>query len=246
MSTTRRVAVGGDPFANGLWESLPEQELGLKIATHVAMNADMRTKNAPELCKFRLINRAFAEAFRAPVLCTVPITHRRHAEWFVKGVVTIACTSALHHVRMSTDMYTHVYTTVYTACTQKPPGNLSEDYYNWLMVSAHTMYTVLGDHHISEEEQRKMLVFIRAVFGYLDRFYVKRFTLDTLSVVLTNEINKRNAARKFAPLPALPERGDPKPSRQQAQAVAADDAALTAALTGMEAAAQQWATLHAA
>ena len=119
------------PFANGLWESLPEEELGYKIATLVMLGSEPGCARA-----FRLINRAFAKAFRPLALSTLPITHPRHPEYLVQGVVSIACMSVLHDARPSTSVYTHCYTTVYDGCVQKLPNNLSEPYYGWLSASS--------------------------------------------------------------------------------------------------------------
>ena len=249
------------PFANGLWESLPE-ELGLKIATLAMLGSRPERARA-----FRLLNRAFAEAFRPLALCTLPISHPRHCEHFVNGVVGIACMCALNDVRVGSDLYTCFYTTVYTGCTQKPPANLSERYYEWLSASSCWMCTALGDERVTEDQQRKVLMLIRAIFGYLDRFYVKRLSLDTLSALLTKAINVRNVALEFPPLPLLPERGTgvrgapvaPEATNEDEDGAAAGTTvtgpvtALAAAaaiagggLAGMEAAVQQWAAQHSA
>jgi len=238
-----------DPFANGLWESLPE-ELGLKIATLAMLGAEVGSAR-----EFRLLNRAFAEAFRPLALCTLPTTHPRHCEYFVNGAVSIACMCALNDVRVGSDLYTCFYTTVYTGCTQKPPKNLSACYYEWLSASSATMCTALGDERVTEDQQRKILMLIRALFSYLDRFYVKRLSLDTLSALLTKAINVRNAALEFAPLPVLHERVFPLP---RAAVEATDEdvdpvpigavlaEAGAGALAGMQVAAAQWMAHHAA
>jgi len=259
MSTAEKVAMMDVdvPFANGLWESLPE-ELGYKIATLAMLGSEVGSAR-----EFRLLNRAFAEAFWPLALCTLPITHPRHSEFLVRGVVSIACMSVLNGVRVGSDMYTHCYTTVYNGCTQKPPHNLSWCYYEWLSASSATLHTALGDQRVTEDQQRKILMLIRAVFSYLDRFYVKRLSVGTLSVLLTKAINVRNAALEFPPLPLLPERAFASPpSRDQTAAEATDEAeggdaadatvtghftALAAAaiagggLAGMESAVMQWA-----
>ena len=241
-----------DPFANGMWESLPE-ELGLKIAMLAMLGAEVGSAR-----KFRLLNRAFAEAFRPLALCTLPITHPRHCEYFVNGAVSIACMCALNDVRVGSDLYTHFYTTVYTGCTQKPPGNLSEGYYEWVSASSATMCTELGDQRVTEDQQRKILMLIRAIFSYLDRFYVKRLSLDTLSVLLTKAINLRNVALEFAPLPVLQERINFTPlamaaaaaddEDEDADADAGGEWTLTATVpgvAGMQTQVWRWAAQHA-
>ena len=111
-----------------------------------------------------------------------------------------------------------------------------------------------------------MLVLIRAVFSYLDRFYVKRFNLDTLSVLLTKAINVRNTTLGFPPFPLLPERDtgmctalgnlrDAPARAVEESSETGEDAAVadatpipivTAAFAGMEAAVQQWEAQHSA
>ena len=256
MSTVAQVAMmdADDPFANGLWESLPEEELGYKIATLVMLESEVGCARM-----YRSINRAFAKAFRPLALCTLPITHPLHSECLVHGVVTIACASVLHEVRVSTSMYTHWYSTVYDGCTQKPPNNLSEPHYQWLSASSVAMIVALGNERLTEEEQRRILVLIRAIFVYLDRFYIKRLGLDTLSVLLTKAINVRNETLGFPPFPLLQERTFVRPvvrAEEGSSETGEDDAvdadamlipiAQSAALAAMEVAYAQWEAQHSA
>jgi len=199
MSTAEQVAMmdADVPFANGLWESLPEEELGYKIATLVMLGSEVECAR-----EFRLLNRAFARAFRPLALCTLPITHPNHSEFLVQGVVSIACMCALNGARVGSDMYTHCYTTVYNGCTQKPPNNLSESYYKWLAESSATLHTALGNERLTEDQQLKALALIRAIFKYLDRFFVKRHGIKPVSELVAEAFGYHEEARA-ADLPPI-------------------------------------------
>ena len=118
--------------------------------------------------RFRRFSRAFAADLWPVALCTVPVVYRNHAECFVEGVVRQAL------IRINVDRYSHLITMAYEGCTMKPPNNQCRCYYDLLTKLRPTLEKVLGNRSLSHQEERVAAGVMKAVFTYLDRFYVKR------------------------------------------------------------------------
>tara|TARA_B100000963_G_scaffold88943_1_gene76528 strand:+ start:236 stop:769 length:534 start_codon:yes stop_codon:yes gene_type:complete len=145
---------------------MPE-ELVLKIVVYWLERINL-TLQFDCVLRFRRFGRAFAAVLWPVALCTVPVVYRNHAECFVEGVVRQAL------MGMNVDRYSYLVTMAYEGCTMKPPNNQCQCYYDVLTKLRPTLEKVLGNRSLSHQEQRVAANVTKAVFTYLDRFYVKR------------------------------------------------------------------------
>ena len=78
---------------------------------------------------------------------------------------------------ISMKKYSEIYLTVYGACTQHPPYNWSKNLYT--LVTSRAEVTGMNFTH-DEKTRRNYITFLKYVFKYLDRFYVRRLGLAPL------------------------------------------------------------------
>lgn len=177
---------------HGLWASLPE-EIALVIVKHVGLCCDLaeffhRQRATDRIGRvsgylfedvlgYRRLNRAFAAVLWPVALCMVPMTQPHHAECFVEGVVRHAIEGM-----MATNRYAFLYGCVYDGCT-RPGGAVrapdqSENYYDQLAQKLEPMLQkLLGNRRLSHLEKRRAVSWMRYIFKYLDRCFVKRYEL---------------------------------------------------------------------
>ena len=168
-----------------LWASLPE-ELVLKIVGYWLERICL-TLQFDCVLRFRRFSRAFAAGLWPVALCTVPVVHRNHAECFVEGVVRQAL------MGMNVDRYSHLITMAYEGCIMKPPNNQCRCYYDLLAKLQPTLEKVLGSRSLSHQEQRVAAGLMKAVFTYLDRFYVKRTGVKPTAELIVEALKRQPA-----------------------------------------------------
>lgn len=91
------------------------------------------------------------------------------------------------------DSYFLAYNTVYSACTQKPPHNLTEK----LFELVRSRVQLVGEKYPAGSMKRHRYVkYVQHVFMYLNRFYMKKLRLGDLDEVIEKamEEGKRRAA----------------------------------------------------
>ena len=102
---------------------------------------------------------------------------------------------------------TKLYEFIHTACTQKPPSNLSEDVYNWWSQAVpqvrQSIQERLADASAARKEAARasfdsFVNLVSKALAYLDRFHVKRLSLPTLAEVAAPEQDALRQAFAFS------------------------------------------------
>jgi hypothetical protein len=202
------------PDGHELWASLPE-EIARKIVEYVGLYWDLaswvpgerplkRTSgySFDDVLGCRRLNRAFAAGLWPVALCMVPVDHRHHGRCFVEGVVRHAINGM-----MTGDRYACLYTCVYEGCTQPYASggapNWSQGYYHQLLhVLGPMLQKLLGSRRLSYQEKRRAVAWMRYIFKYLDRFFVKRHGIKPVSELVAEAFGYHEEARA-ADLPPI-------------------------------------------
>ena len=75
----------------------------------------------------------------------------------------------------------------------KPPNNQCRCYYDLLTKLRPTLEKVLGNRILSHQEQRVAAGVMKAVFTYLDRFYVKRTGVKPTAELIVEALKRQPA-----------------------------------------------------
>jgi hypothetical protein len=187
QSTSNLSLVCKSQCASAEWDILPS-EIAKKLI-HGAFCDDKPCK-VNHLMQLRLTNKEFASTLYPFVQVYNP-DHETQMKSILSIIASFFKSHPFHSKFGMTDygvqqrafIYSFLYSVVYAHCTRKS-ANSSAAFYSMLSCSEFTNEYVIAMMEADAINFKKLLI---RVFKYLDRFYVKRFDLDTLDKLMKIE-----------------------------------------------------------
>lgn len=119
------------------------------------------------------------KANRADILLLDDIKARLHTQCFDRIMNYLQTKSEV--LRITTNEYSAIYSLVYIACSQRSPYYYAKDMYDLAIEEAKKAAVIFSP---GTQECEQWIRFISHAFQYLDRFYVPRHQLSTISDAL--------------------------------------------------------------
>ena len=185
------------PRGNVLWGALPEEIIDhiVRLSRSAAYYLLEVHQLRQGVYNTRCINRTFRSALRPVFLLTCPITNPNFPSIWVEGLLRLAgeMTPNFYRELMTPTTYSSLHSTVHSACVRKPNrmnASMADKPCQRALYNAlgTTLTALLKDgtlRWITGQERAAYVNFVRNIFSYLDRFYVKRLSLPSLEQHLT-------------------------------------------------------------
>ena len=185
------------PRGNVLWGALPEEIIDhiVRLSRSAAYYLLEVHQLRQGVYNTRCINRTFRSALRPVFLLTCPITNPNFPSIWVEGLLRLAgeMTPNFYRELMTPTTYSSLHGTVHSACVRKPNrmnASMADKPCQRALYNAlgTTLTALLKDgtlRWITGQERAAYVHFVRNIFSYLDRFYVKRLSLPSLEQHLT-------------------------------------------------------------
>lgn len=192
---SQRAAGVRGRMPNNLWGSLPAElsnRITLMVRDRVYEHGVRCDAMLQMVTSVRQLNHSFADCMQPLRYMLCPLQNPHHANSFVKGVILAAWDQIIRGAPLLCPFYSSLYTTVYMGCTNKPPGNQAERYYNALASRLKELVRegTVAPINTKTEEVAWLLLFLYHVFRYLDRYYVQRMSYPRLTLSLKHWYNE--------------------------------------------------------